>query len=99
MGAERDAMFGQHSQELEELLAERETITRQVARLDAEWLPLARERVDLALAAYRSGREPLTGTLEARKALLETNLKRIDLEFQRTGVEARLRYLNGEDRP
>jgi len=72
---------------------------RQIQRLDSEWLVLAQERADLSLAGYRSGREPLMGTLEARKGLLETRMKRIDLEFQRTAIDARLHYLNGEDRP
>ena len=97
--AERDAMVQQHAQELEEMLAERDTMRRQIQRLDTEWLPLTQERVELSLAGYRSGREPLLGALEARKSRLETNMKRIDLESQRTAIDARLHYLNGEDRP
>ena len=99
IGAEREAMLRQHAQELEDLLTERDTLARQIHRLDAEWLPLALERVELSLAGYRSGREPLLGTLDARKGHLETRMKRIDLESQRTAVDARLHYLNGEEQP
>jgi cobalt-zinc-cadmium efflux system outer membrane protein len=99
ISAERDAMVRQHAQELEDMLAERDTMARQIRRLDAEWLPLAQERVELSLAGYRSGREPLLGALEARKNLVETRMKRIDLESQRRAVDARLHFLNGEDRP
>ena len=99
VSAERDAMVRQHVQELEDLLAERDTTARQIRRLDGEWLALAQERVELSLAAYRSGREPLLGALEARKSLLETRMKRIELESQRSATDARMFYLNGEDRP
>jgi outer membrane protein TolC len=99
VAADRDAMVRQHAQELEDMLAERDTMARQIQRIDAEWLPLAQERVELSLASYRSGREPLFGALEARKSLLETRMRRIDVESQRTAIAARLYYLNGEDRP
>ncbi len=99
VGAERDAMLRQHVQELEEMLAERDALAQQIGRLDAEWLPLAQERVELSLAGYRSRREPLLGALDARKSLLEIRMKRIDMESQRTAIDARLNYLNGEGRP
>lgn len=99
ISSEREVMFRQHAEELEGLLSEQATLTRQIERLDAEWLPLAQERVELALAGYRAGRDPLTGTLDARKSLLEARLKRIELASQRAALDARLHYLNGEDRP
>jgi outer membrane protein, heavy metal efflux system len=55
-------------------LAQRELI-------DRERLPLVQQRVDLALAAYRSGAVPLSAVLEARQTRLVLALERIDVEL------------------
>ncbi len=99
VGAERETMVRQHTVELETLLAEQTALTRQIDRVDRQWLPLHQEKLQLALAAYQAGREPLTSVLDARRDLLETRLKRIDLEERRSAAQADLRYLSEEDQP
>ncbi len=96
---EKEAMLRQHEVELETLLAEEEALNRQIGRVDREWLPLRHERLQLAMAAYRSGREPLATVLDSRRDLLDTRMKRIDLEERRSATETTLRYLSEEALP
>lgn len=99
VAAERETMFRQHTQELDSMLAERSALTRQINRMDNDWLPLGQLKVELALAGYRADREPLAAVLDARKFLIGTRMKRIDLEAQRAEVDASLRYLATEPQP
>jgi Outer membrane efflux protein. len=96
VSAERETMVRQHTVELETMLAEQASLTHQIDRIDQEWLPLNQEKLQVALAAYSAGREPLTTVLESRRALLETHMKRIDLEERRAATETGLRYLSEE---
>ena len=96
VSAERETMVRQHTVELETMLAEHASLTHQIGRIDQEWLPLNQEKLQVALAAYSAGREPLTTVLESRRALLETHMKRIDLEERRAATETGLRYLSEE---
>ncbi len=99
VSAERESMIRQHTVELERLLAEQTALTRQIERVDKEWLPLNQEKLELALAGYKAGSEPLTAVLDARRDLLDSRIKRIDLEEQRSVAETSLRYLSEENQP
>jgi outer membrane protein TolC len=93
--AERDAMFREHTQELEADLAEYGVVTRQLGRLREVHLPLAREKVDAQFATYRSGKGDLTAVLAARRELIDARLKEIELDGKRAAVAAKL-YFYGE---
>jgi outer membrane protein TolC len=56
------------------LVADWETALARVNRYEHSILPLARERIALALAAYRGGRGTLAGVLEARRAEAEARM-------------------------
>jgi len=56
-------------------------------------LPLARERTELALAAYRGGRGDLAAVLDARRAGVETQISLLGAELERARAWARLNYL------
>lgn len=99
VSAERESMVRQHIAELEALLAEQAALVRQIDRIDRDWLPLGQQKVDLALAAYRAGKEPLPTVLDARRFLIDTRMKRIDLVARRAAVETELRYLSEETQP
>jgi outer membrane protein TolC len=99
VSAERESMVRQHVAELEAMLAEQAALVRQLERIDREWLPLSQQKVDLALAAYRAGQEPLPAVLDARRFLIDTRMKRIDLEARRAAVETSLHYLSEEVQP
>ena len=95
----------EQSQELHEDL--RREIQAGVASTHAEWqslierrkrlagalLPLARQRVDLSLASYRSGQSSLATVLEARRAEVEIHLQLLDLERETARLWAELRYV------
>lgn len=96
---ERESMVRDHIVELESLLAEHTALVRQIDRIDQDWLPLGRQKVDLTLAEYRAGQEPLAAVLDARKFLIDTRIKRIDLAARRTAIETELNYLSEEIQP
>jgi outer membrane protein TolC len=64
-----------------------------LAFLDAQRQPLATQRVDAALAAYRGGREGLGTVLQARRDALNLALERLALERETAGLWAQLEYL------
>ena len=99
VSAERESMMRQHVAELETMIAEQATLGRQIERMDRDWLPLGQQKVDLALADYRAGKEPLPTVLEARRFLIDTRMKRIDLVARRAVVETELRYLSEDVQP
>lgn len=64
-----------------------------LAFMQRERQPLAEQRTEAALAAYRGGREGLGAVLQARRQVLELQLERINLERETSGLWARLEYL------
>lgn len=64
-----------------------------LAHLDAQRQPLAAQRVEVALAAYRGGREGLGPVLQARRDALNLALERLALERDTAGLWAQLDYL------
>ncbi|TCV89053.1 TolC family protein [Sulfurirhabdus autotrophica] len=94
--AERETMLRQHTEELEALIAESTTLSRQIERMDREWLPLRGQKVELTTIGYRAGQEPLISVLDARTSLIDTRMKRIDLEARQAEIDTKLRYLTTE---
>ena len=81
-------------------LADWDNAQRRHAAFDSTLLPLARDRAEQALAAYRGGGGNLAEVLEARRAELETRLARLDLEAAAARAWAQLVYfMHTEDRP
>lgn len=64
-----------------------------LAQYDTALVPLAQERTDAALAAYRGGKATLAAVLEARAAQVRTQLERLDIEFATARLWAGLAYL------
>jgi outer membrane protein TolC len=91
--AEREETMRRHREELEAQLAELQALENQQARLAGSGLSLAAERVALALASYQAGRGDLGAVLAARREALDTRLRLIDLETQRSALLVRLTTL------
>jgi outer membrane protein, heavy metal efflux system len=70
-----------------------------LAYLDAQRQPLATQRVDAALAAYRGGRGGLGPVLQARRDALNLALERLALERETAGLWAQLEYLIPDTTP
>ncbi|NBF08142.1 TolC family protein [Pseudomonas sp. Fl4BN1] len=94
--AEREAMVREHTQQLEEDLAEYERLNRAVRRSQESLVPLAKEKVGLTMASYRAGKGDLAQVIAARRELIEARLKQIDVEEQRALTNARLYFSYGE---
>jgi len=90
-------MLRDHTNELENDLADYQTLTRQLERANQTALPLAQQKVDLQYAGYRSGKSDLTTVLTARREIVDQRLKIIDIEAQRTAMAAQLYFAYGED--
>jgi outer membrane protein TolC len=94
--AEREALLREHSQQLEDDLAEYERLNRAMRRSQDSLLPLAKEKVALTMASYRAGKSDLAAVIAARRELIETRLKQIDFEEQRALTSARLYFAYGD---
>lgn len=96
VNAERDAMLRDHTQELEADLADYDTLTRQLDRMQTTRLPLAQQKAELQFASYRAGKGDLNAVLTARRELIAERLKQLDLDSQRAAAAARLYFAYGE---
>ena len=92
--AQREDARRMHEAEVRNLQADWETAGKRIGRYDTVLLPLARERAQAALAAYQGGRGELGAVLEADRAVLETELARVQSENDRAKAWAGLNYLD-----
>ena len=72
--AEREAARREHVAELRKAVANWHAALDRVARYDTELIPLAKDRADTALAAYRGGSGDLADSLIAMSDLIEQEL-------------------------
>jgi outer membrane protein, heavy metal efflux system len=91
--AERDERTRETTAETERWQIDWRAGLAQLALLDHTRLPLARQRVQLALAAYRAGSAPLAAVLAERRAALALEMERIDLQLSTARLWAQLEYL------
>ncbi|KSP55295.2 hypothetical protein APB19_11170 [Pseudomonas aeruginosa] len=96
--AERAAMTREYEQRLESDLAEYLRLQRALERSTATLLPLAEEKVRLALAGYRAGTLDLEQLLGARQQRVEARLRQIDLQGSLAQLAARLYFTYEEGR-
>lgn len=97
LDAEREAMLRAHAAELESDLAEYNRLASAINRQRELLLPLADEKITLALAAWRGGRGTLTELISARSERIDTELKAIALEGEQRQLAARLHYVYGAE--
>lgn len=82
-----------HEAEVRTMISDWEISGQRARRFETLLLPLARERMELALAAYRGGRGDLAAVLEARRAEVETQINLLAAELERGRTWARLNHL------
>ena len=99
LGAERQARLRLYNQELATDAAELQRLDRALSRFDETLLPLAEEKVRLAMADYRSGNGELISVIDARQELVEMRLRRVDLARDRSLTNARLHFAYGDIQP
>lgn len=81
-----------HEAELRSWLADHDAATKRVERFRTVLLPLARDRVNAALAAYQGGRSELTPVLEANRAVTEAELALLAVEAERARAWSNLSF-------
>ena len=97
--AQREEATRGHLADIQAWLQEWQSNRARTARFDSAQIPLAKERTQAALAAYRgggngaSGGSTLTAVLEARRAELDTRMERLRLEMETAMLWAQLKYL------
>ncbi len=73
--------------------AEWQTLIDRHQKLAAALLPITQQRVELSLAAYRSGQTTLANVLEARRAEVEARMQLLELEREMARLWAQLQFV------
>jgi outer membrane protein TolC len=95
--AEREDMLRAHIAEVRAMLAEWENDRERVARYTRELLPLASERTQAALVAYRGAKASITDVLLARRNEIDVRLQALQLETDTARLWAKLNFLIPDD--
>lgn len=93
----REEALRQHLAEAAATQAEWQAAQARVQRFDDALLPLARDNVTIALAAYRGGLSSLAMVLEARRAELDLRLQKLQLLAELGRARAQLLYFFPEE--
>jgi outer membrane protein TolC len=91
--AEREELAREHLAETERWTEAWRGGLARLELIDREREPLARQRAEAVLAAYRGGSGPLMQVLDARRSTLALQLDRIDVELDTARLWARLEFL------
>jgi outer membrane protein TolC len=91
--ARREELQRAHEAEVRAMLQEWRSHEDRLRRYDASLLPLATQRSEAALVAYRSGTGALPAVLDARRSEVDLRMERLRIEMDRARVWAQLNYL------
>jgi len=95
--AERDEMLRGHEAEVRTQIVEWQSGKERLSRYTREALPLASERSQVVLAAYRGGKATLAEVLAARRNETEIRLQALQLELDTARLWAQLNFLAPQD--
>jgi outer membrane protein TolC len=91
--AQRDEMLRVHAAELRAMLIEWKNARERHARIESELVPLAAERSEAILSAYRGGKSSLNEVLAARRNETEVRAQALQLEMEAARLWAQLNFL------
>jgi outer membrane protein TolC len=91
--AKYEEMLRRHEAEVRNLLNDWRTGKVRVARYRDDLVPLAKQRSDASLTAYRSGKADLAATLAARRDELDARLQALIVEMETARAWAQLNFL------
>lgn len=97
--AQREVMARRYQLALTGALAEYQQLESTLVRSEQTLVPLAEQKVELALADYRAGSGALADVIAAREQLIEARLRHVDLARDRSVSNARLYFAFGAHRP
>ncbi|MBS77591.1 TolC family protein [Variovorax sp.] len=93
MQAQREEATRESTAEALSLLQQWQSNRKRLALYDSSLIPLASERTQAVLAAYRGGAGTLSAALEARRMEIDTRMERLRLEMETAGLWAQLEFL------
>lgn len=91
--AEREEAERGYLAEVRGMLFDWESGRERIARYERQLLPLARDRTQAELAAYKGGKASLSDVLQGRRDETELRLQELQLRMDTARVWARLNYL------
>ena len=91
--AERQDALRAHVSETGVMLAEWDSARERQARIQHQLLPLAVERTQALLSAYRGGKSALNEVLGARRNEIEVRLQSLQLELEASRLWAQLNFM------
>ena len=91
--AEREDMVRAHTAEVRAMIAEWENGRERSARYEHELLPLAAERTQATLAAYRGAKASLADVLVSRRNEIDVRLQTLQLQMDTARLWAQLNFL------
>ena len=96
LDAERESIVREHAAMLESDLADFERLNSALKRQRDVLLPLAKEKVDYAMADWQGGRGNLSDVIIARREHIDAKLRLIEISGERSAMAARLYYAYAE---
>ena len=91
--AQREEALRAHISEVRAQIQDWENGRERLARYGRELLPLAGERTQAMLAAYRGGRASLTDVLAARRNEIEVRVQALQLEMETARLWAQINFM------
>jgi outer membrane protein TolC len=91
--AEREDMVRAHTAEVRAMIVEWENDRERSVRYERELLPLAAERTQATLGAYRGAKASLTDVLLARRNEVDVRMQALQLEMDTARLWAQLNFL------
>ena len=91
--AEREDMLRAHTAEVRAMIAEWENDRERSARYQRELLPLAAERTQATLGAYRGAKAGIIDVLSARRSEIDVRMQALQLETDTARLWAHLNFL------
>ena len=95
--AEREDMLRAHVAEVRAMIAEWDNNRERFARYERELVPLATERTQATLAAYRGAKANIVDVLLARRGEIDVRLQALQLEADAARLWAQLNFLDPVD--
>ena len=93
VGAQREELIREHLAEVRNWLQQWQGNRGRLTQYDRSLTPLATERTQASIAAYRGGSGALAAVLEARRMEIDVRMDRLRLEMETAGLWAQLKYL------
>ena len=94
--AEREDRVRMHAAEVRQMIAEWENGRERQARYERELLPLATQRTEATLAAYRGAKSSLMDVLLARRGEIDVRVAALQIEMETARLWAQLNFLYPE---